>query len=115
MHHEPGMNEQTVVPTKPSCWLPDASILYIHPAQIRARTILLVEDESFVRDVACEVLQSAGYTVLAAWNAAEAMRVYSNHASEIDLLLTDMILPGETGLALASKLRRENPRLKILV
>ncbi len=42
----------------------------------RAGTILFVEDEAFVRDVTCEVLRSAGYRVLTAKNAAEAMRIY---------------------------------------
>lgn len=79
------------------------------------RTILLVEDETFVREVAGEVLRTAGYRVLTAKNAAEAMDIYNEAHCDIDLLLTDVILPGETGRALADRLRRENPLLPVLL
>lgn len=78
------------------------------------RTILLVEDETFVREVASEVLRAAGYRVLTAKNAAEAMQIYEN-GFDIDLLLTDVVLPGETGRVLAERLRRANPRLPVLL
>ena len=78
-------------------------------------TILYVEDESFVRDVACEVLRSAGYQVLTAKNAMEAMRLYEARRGEVNLLLTDVILPGETGNALARRLRLLDPGLKVLL
>ena len=80
-----------------------------------AQTILFVEDEAFVRDVTREVLQSAGYRVLTAKNAAEALCLYQQNSGNVDLLLSDVVLPGETGSALAGKLRRENPFLKILL
>jgi CheY-like chemotaxis protein len=80
-----------------------------------AETILLVEDEGFVREVTGEVLRSVGYRVLAAANGAEAGRMYAERRGEVDLLLTDVVLPGETGLALAGRLRREDPKLKVLV
>jgi DNA-binding response OmpR family regulator len=79
-----------------------------------APTILLVEDEAFVRDVTSEVLRSSGYAVLTARNAADAARLYEEHRYEISLVVTDVILPGQTGLALAAGLRRENPDLKVL-
>jgi len=78
-------------------------------------TILYVEDEAFVRDVTCEVLRSAGYRVITAKNAKEAMRYYDACRGEVELLLTDVVLPGETGHALASKLRGEDPDLKVLL
>ena len=80
-----------------------------------AEMILFVEDEAFVRDVTCEVLRSAGYRVLAAKNAAEAMRIYEARGNEVELLLSDVVLPGESGRVLAKRLRRENPGLKILL
>jgi two-component system, cell cycle sensor histidine kinase and response regulator CckA len=79
-----------------------------------AETILFVEDEAFVRDVTREVLRSAGYTVLVADSAAEALTAFVENRCKVDLLLTDVILPGETGLALAAKLRRQNPALHVL-
>jgi two-component system, cell cycle sensor histidine kinase and response regulator CckA len=78
-------------------------------------TILFVEDETFVREVAGEVLRSAGYRVLAARDAAAALRAYDLEGGDVDLLLTDIILPGESGRALAGKLKRKSPRLKVLL
>ncbi len=88
---------------------PDAELL------AAAETILLVEDEAFVREVTCEVLRSAGYRVLTAKNAAEAVSVYDAQRGEVELLLTDVVLPGETGRALAGRLRRANPALQVLL
>jgi len=82
---------------------------------VEAETILLVEDEAFVREVTGEVQRSAGYRVLCARDAAEARRAYEAHGGELDLLLTDVILPGETGRALAARLRREIPGIKVLL
>jgi DNA-binding response OmpR family regulator len=81
---------------------------------IPVATILFVEDEAFVREVTFEVLQSAGYRVRTARNAAEAMRIYDEYGAEFDLLLTDVILPGETGFVLVAKIRQENPELSVL-
>ncbi len=85
----------------------------IHPTHEKG-TILFVEDENFVREVTAEVLRSAGYVVLAAKDAIDAVRRYGNWLGNVDLLLTDVILPGETGCALASRLRSENSNLKVL-
>jgi two-component system, cell cycle sensor histidine kinase and response regulator CckA len=81
----------------------------------RMETILFVEDEDFVRDVTGEVLRSGGYRVLAARNASEAHATYNEYRGEIDLLLSDVILPGESGRVLAKKLKLENPALAILL
>jgi len=80
-----------------------------------AETILFVEDEAFVREVAGEVLRAAGYRVLMAKDTAAAARTYDLEGGGVDLLLTDVVLPGENGLALAARLRRANPKLKVLV
>ncbi len=78
-------------------------------------TILLVEDEVFVREVTSEVLRAAGYLVLTARSAAEAEQMYVQHRDEVGLLLTDVILPGENGRAFAERLRLSHPSLKILL
>lgn len=80
----------------------------------RAATILLVEDEAFVREVTREILESAGYRVLTAKVAAEAARILDQEPSRIDLLLTDIVLPDESGRVLAENLLRRNPCLKVL-
>jgi CheY-like chemotaxis protein len=80
-----------------------------------AGTILLVEDEVFVREVTSEVLRSAGYHVLTAKNAVDAEQAYVQGCGEVDLLLTDVILPGENGRSFAQRLRLSHPKLKILL
>jgi two-component system cell cycle sensor histidine kinase/response regulator CckA len=80
----------------------------------RVETILLVEDEAFVRNVTREILQAAAYRVLTAGNGVAATRLYEESGPEVDLLLTDMILPGENGGELAARMRRQNPGLRVL-
>ena len=70
----------------------------------RLPIILLVEDEAFVRKVACEVLCSAGYRVLPAENAADALKAFRGHPEEVQLLLTDVVLPDRSGCDLALEL-----------
>jgi len=66
--------------------------------------ILLVEDERLVREVAGEVLKSAGYGVFKAASAAEALQFFEQNAADIQLLITDVVLPDDRGPELASKL-----------
>lgn len=80
----------------------------------RYHSILVVEDDALVRESTIELLGSAGYEVFIAWNSEEALRVYGKHGSKIDLLLTDVVLPGRSGRELAETLQRRNPALKTL-
>jgi two-component system, cell cycle sensor histidine kinase and response regulator CckA len=75
--------------------------------------ILVVEDEAFVREITCEILESEGYRVLKACNAAEAKVVFRRNR-KILLLLTDVVLPGQNGRELANDLRALNPRLRAI-
>jgi two-component system cell cycle sensor histidine kinase/response regulator CckA len=78
-------------------------------------TILLVEDEPAVREFAVAVLQKSGYRILQAASGADALEVWKWHAERIDLLLTDMIMPGNiTGLELAETLQKEKPDLRVI-
>src|SRR5579883_2766656 len=76
-------------------------------------TILLVEDETYVRDVAREILQSLGYQVIAASNAEEALQLFGER-QPIQLLLTDVVMPGMNGRDLADKLKLLDPSLKTI-
>lgn len=80
-----------------------------------SETILLVEDEAFVREVTVEVLKSAGYAVLIAKNAAEARTLYDEFSREIDILLSDVILPDENGRKLALEFRDQDAELPVLL
>jgi CheY-like chemotaxis protein len=86
----------------------------IEDERARRETVLLVEDEPFVRDVTCAVLRAAGYRVWPAQNSADAKRLFDAQGDAVDLLITDIVLPGETGFVLARKLRNTRPLLKIL-
>ncbi len=77
-------------------------------------TILLVEDETALRRLARGILQRQGYQVHEAGCGQEALSMWQKHGGEIDLLLTDMIMPGcWSGRELAERLQREKPGLKV--
>jgi two-component system cell cycle sensor histidine kinase/response regulator CckA len=78
------------------------------------RTILLVEDEPSLRKLTHRTLKDMGYTVLEATDAAQAIDVARNTDAPIDLLLTDVIMPGMSGGDLAKKLSPENPHMRVL-
>ena len=78
-------------------------------------TILLVEDESTLRDMAVMILQEHGYHILSAANGVEAISQWQLHQDQIDLVVTDMVMPeGLTGLELADKLFEDRPGLRML-
>ncbi|MET0388230.1 MAG: response regulator [Polyangiales bacterium] len=79
-----------------------------------ASTILLVEDEDAVRMVARRVLRTRGYHVHEARTADEAERIYQREAGQIDLLITDIVMPERSGTELAEALRLIAPGLRIL-
>ncbi len=77
-------------------------------------TILLVEDEDFVRQATEEILSCNGYRVLKARTSAEAIELFGKHRREISLLLSDFILPGQNGHRLAVYLNDLQPGFKTL-
>jgi PAS domain S-box-containing protein len=84
------------------------------PSETRPETVLLVEDEASVRRYASRVLRSAGYQVLEASSGREALGLAAAHAGAIDLLFTDVVMPGMSGPQLAEKLAATRPGLRIL-
>jgi PAS domain S-box-containing protein len=77
-------------------------------------TILLVEDEDSLRELARHSLQTLGYQVLSAGNAAAALRISDSYEGSIDLLLTDVVMPGLNGRLLADRLCERRPSLSVL-
>jgi PAS domain S-box-containing protein len=78
-------------------------------------TILIVEDDEAVRSLVREVLDHSGYRVLEAEHGEAALEIWKQHSSEIDLLLTDMVMPGSVnGLELSQRLLAEQPDLKVI-
>ena len=77
--------------------------------------LLLVEDEPVLRDMAQLILEECGYRIITAGDGKAAMKLWEQHAGEIDLLLTDMVMPeGIMGGELAERLLTQNPRLKVI-
>jgi two-component system cell cycle sensor histidine kinase/response regulator CckA len=77
-------------------------------------TVLLVEDEDGVRGLAVLVLQTYGYKVLAASSGKEALRLVEKRSGGVDLLVTDVVMPGMGGPELADALRPRLPQMKVL-
>jgi PAS domain S-box-containing protein len=82
--------------------------------QSRGETVLVVEDESAVLDLACRMLNELGYTVLCASSSEEALRLAGEYKARIDLLMTDVILPKMNGRDLAQKIKASRPAIKDL-
>jgi signal transduction histidine kinase/CheY-like chemotaxis protein len=86
----------------------------LHASARNQETILVVEDEPMVRKLACRILGRAGYQVLEAADAAAAERVVAGRAAPIDLLLTDVVMPGKNGRELFEELVLNQPELRVL-
>ena len=82
--------------------------------QTTPETILLVDDEPEVRAVIRDILELNSYTVLEAGDATEAAKVEASVAGPIDLLLTDVVMPGLCGPDLARRLTPRRPRMKVI-
>jgi two-component system, cell cycle sensor histidine kinase and response regulator CckA len=76
--------------------------------------LLLVEDESAVRESTREFLARKGYTVLQASNGEEALRVSREYCGAVDLMITDVVMPQMSGPNLAERLAAERPNMKVL-
>jgi DNA-binding NtrC family response regulator len=85
-----------------------------HDLSATQNTILVVEDEAFVREATCDILESEGYRVLRAGNAAEAQAAFQRQHGKIQLLLSDIVLPGQNGPELAKALRTARPALRTI-
>ena len=79
-----------------------------------SETILLVDDDKGVRKLARRTLEQEGYTVLAAKDADEALRLAQESAGAIRLLLTDLVMPGMNGRILAAHLQVRYPEMQVL-
>jgi CheY-like chemotaxis protein len=77
-------------------------------------TILLVEDEDSVRSIARRILTGGGYRVIEARDASEALDHARSVSSDIRLLLSDVVMPGMSGMELVERLTARNPRLKVI-
>jgi nitrogen-specific signal transduction histidine kinase/ActR/RegA family two-component response regulator len=77
-------------------------------------TILLVEDDELVRDLAADILEPSGYRVLPAANGIEALRICAEHVGEIELMITDVVMPQMGGRELAGRVALMRPDTLVL-
>ncbi|MEZ5420311.1 MAG: ATP-binding protein [Vicinamibacterales bacterium] len=84
------------------------------PPRAAAKVVLLVEDEADVRHIVAEILRRAGHTVHAADSLAGAETVLDDLERPIDVLLTDLVLPGGSGLEVARRVRARQPEVPVL-
>ena len=81
----------------------------------RPHTIMVVEDDASVRSLVCEILEHHGYRVIEAESGDHALTIWPEVRDEVELLLTDMVMPGElNGLELAQKLLADRPDIKVI-
>ena len=78
-------------------------------------SVLVVDDEPVIVQLIAMVLKQNGYAVLTASGGVEALMVYSSYHSKVDLVLTDVVLPGMNAVELANRIRALDPTVKILL
>lgn len=79
-------------------------------------TVLVVEDEDVLREMAQAILEDCGYTVLQASSGAQALKLWEQHHETIDLVVTDMVMPeGVSGMELATQLFARKPSLRVVL
>jgi two-component system cell cycle sensor histidine kinase/response regulator CckA len=78
-------------------------------------TILLVDDEEYIRDLGVELLTDVGYKVLTATNGEEGLQLYRKKQKKIDLIILDLVIPGMGGKKCYEEILKINPRAKILI
>jgi len=92
---------------------PDCEKASVAASSHKSGTVLLVEDEESLRTLTRSFLEQAGYDVLEACNGKEALELAQNHSGSIDLLLTDMVMPGLNGRAVAQRLTHLFPGIRV--
>ena len=85
----------------------------VTPTQ-RSEVVLIVEDEEGVRELACEFLKSAGYSVLTASDGKEALAMVERSKAQIHVLVTDVVMPNMRGPELAKRLKKRSADLKVV-
>ena len=100
------LTDRIAEPVVPEFFIPEPTL--------REYTVLVVEDDAAVRSLVKEVLVHNHYRVLEASHAEAALAVWKTHGPKIDLLLTDIVMPGVNGLELARQLLAGRPELKVI-
>ncbi len=92
----------------------DRSPAYLEPSALGSETLLVVEDETQVRELMRDILIAQGYKVLTAEDGVDALQVAQRHEDPIHLLISDVVMPRMSGRALADQLRAIRPEIRVL-
>ncbi len=84
------------------------------PGRGAGETVLIVEDEPAMREVTRRILSRSGYHVITAGNGLEAIEIVASHLGDIDVLLTDVVMPRMLGKEAADRIRALRPAVKVL-
>jgi PAS domain S-box-containing protein len=116
VYSEPGKGAtfKVFLPRAVGAAVTEQRVLSAKTTPVPTETVLVVEDEAAVRLLTCRILQRAGYRVFDAPNPQQAAALFDQHTSSIQLLVTDVIMPGSTGPQLFERLARQRPDLKVL-
>lgn len=91
-----------------------AIVSKLTPSPVSGETILVVEDTEATAQITRILLESWGYLVLEAHSPSEALGLFESHADQVHLLLTDVLMPGMSGVQLADELQRRRPELRVV-
>jgi two-component system cell cycle sensor histidine kinase/response regulator CckA len=116
VYSEPGLGTtfRVYLPCEAAAAEPEPARLPSEAERTGSETILLVEDETIVREIAQEILELAGYRVLSAEDPAAAVSTAAAWNGDIDMLLTDVVMPGMSGRDLAQQIAQARPGIKVL-
>ena len=116
LYSEPGLGTTITILLPASDAEPQAVAGSAGPEPVagRGQTVLVAEDEEALREVTTRILGRGGYTVLAASDGADALEVAAAHEGPIDLLLSDVVMPGMLGRVLAERIRQARPDTRVL-
>jgi two-component system, cell cycle sensor histidine kinase and response regulator CckA len=109
-----GSSFKVYLPAVKHAVLPRESAECVGGADFSEETVLVVEDAKPLRDLICEALSRYGCSVLTACNVQEALQIVRGRNASIDLLLTDVVMPGMDGTVLAKEVRSLHPETKVL-
>jgi two-component system cell cycle sensor histidine kinase/response regulator CckA len=116
VHSELGQGStfEVYLPRVEAAVSPARSAARAEPKERGSETLLVVEDEAQLRTLICLVLEDAGYTTLEAAGPEQALEIAADAATPVDMLITDVVMPGKEGPALAAEIAKLRPGIKAL-
>lgn len=110
-----GTTFKVFLPATPSAQARDATFESEPPPTGNGQLVLVVDDEQSIREVTCKTLEMSGYRTVSAGDGAEALKVFDQHEKDIQVVLSDIMMPVMDGVKLIRALNRRNPGLHIIV